>query len=94
MADLFNKAAKAHKDLKSTNETKSANELFLAELEKNCQVVEQEYQARSMIRADEVVALSETIEILTGDDAREFCKSVGTSFIQTDMSVTAQLKSE
>jgi len=91
LADLLNKAAKAHEDLEATKEAKAADEKFLAELEKNCQVVDQEYQARSKIRADEVVALSETIEILTGDDARElFAKSVGTSFLQVDMSVTAQ----
>jgi len=93
LADLLNKAAKAHEDLESTKESKAADEKFLAELEKNCQVVDQEYAERSKIRADEVVALAETIEILTGDDARElFAKSVGTSFIQTDMSVTAQEK--
>ena len=91
LADLLNKAAKAHEDLEATKEAKAADEKFLAELEKNCQVVDQEYQARSKIRADEVVALSETIEILTGDDARElFAKSVGTSFLQVDMSVEAQ----
>jgi len=91
LADLLNKAAKAHEDLEATKEAKAADETFLAELEKNCQIVDQEYQQRSKIRADEVVALSETIEILTGDDARElFAKSVGTSFLQVDMSVTAQ----
>jgi len=91
LADLLNKAAKAHEDLEATKESKAADETFLAELEKNCQIVDQEYQQRSKIRADEVVALSETIEILTGDDARElFAKSVGTSFLQVDMSVTAQ----
>ena len=91
LADLLNKAAKAHEDLEATKEAKTADEKFLAELEKNCQVVDQEYQQRSKIRADEVVALSEVIEILTGDDARElFAKSVGTSFLQVDMSVTAQ----
>merc|ERR1719265_986909 len=91
LADLLNKAAKAHEDLEATKEAKAADEKFLVELEKNCQVVDQEYQERSKIRADEVVALSETIEILTGDDARElFARSVGTSFLQVDMSVTAQ----
>jgi len=93
LADLLNKAAKAHEDLEATKEAKAADETFLAQLEKNCQIVDQEYQERSKIRADEVVALSETIEILTGDDARElFAKSVGTSFLQVDMSVTAQEK--
>merc|ERR1719453_929344 len=70
---------------------KAADEKFVAEMTENCQIVDQEYAARSKIRAEEVVALSETIEILTGDDARElFARSVGTGFIQTDMSVTAQ----
>merc|ERR1719329_1200384 len=70
---------------------KAADEKFVAEMTENCQIVDQEYAARSKIRAEEVVALSETIEILTGDDARElFAKSVGTSFLQTDMSVSAQ----
>lgn len=93
LADLLNKAAQAHEDLEATKEAKAADETFLAELEKNCQVVDQEYQDRSKIRADEVVALSETIEILTGDDARElFAKSVGTSFLQVDMSAEAQDK--
>merc|ERR1719218_122456 len=70
---------------------KAADEKFVAEMTENCKIVDQEYAARSKIRAEEVVALSETIEILTGDDARElFAKSVGTSFIQTDMSVSAQ----
>merc|ERR1719162_1012911 len=70
---------------------KAADEKFVAEMTDNCKIVDQEFAARSKIRAEEVVALSETIEILTGDDARElFAKSVGTSFIQTDMSVSAQ----
>ena len=93
LADLLNKAAKAHEDLEATKEAKAADEKFLAELTQNCQVVDQEYQERSKIRADEVVALSEVIEILTGDDARElFARSVGTSFLQVDMSATAQEK--
>jgi len=91
LADLLDRAAKAKADLEAMIAAKAADEKFVAEMTENCQVVDQEYAARSKIRAEEVVALSETIEILTGDDARElFAKSVGTSFIQTDMSVSAQ----
>jgi len=91
LADLLDRAAKAAADLEAMIAAKAADEKFVAEMTENCQVVDQEYAARSKIRAEEVVALSETIEILTGDDARElFAKSVGTSFLQTDMSVTAQ----
>jgi len=91
LADLLDRAAKAKADLEAMIAAKAADETFVAEMTENCQIVDQEYAARSKIRAEEVVALSETIEILTGDDARElFAKSVGTSFIQTDMSVSAQ----
>lgn len=91
LADLLDRAAKAKADLEAMIAAKAADEKFVAEMTDNCKIVDQEFAARSKIRAEEVVALSETIEILTGDDARElFAKSVGTSFIQTDMSVSAQ----
>merc|ERR1719181_1486196 len=91
LADLLDRAAKAKADLEAMIAAKAADEKFVAEMTENCKIVDQEYAARSKIRAEEVVALSETIEILTGDDARElFARSVGTSFIQTDMSVSAQ----
>lgn len=83
LADLLDRAAKASEDLEDMTAAKAADEKFLAGLEKNCQVVDQEYEARSKIRSDELVALSETIDILTSDDARDlFGKSVGTSFVQ------------
>jgi len=91
LADLLDRAAKAKADLEAMIAAKAADEQFVAEMTANCQVVDTEYAARTKVRSEEVVALSETIEILTGDDARElFAKSVGTSFLQTDMSVTAQ----
>lgn len=93
LADLLDRAAKAGKDLEAMIEAKAADEKFVAEMTANCQVVDQEYQARSKIRNEEIVALSETIEILTGDDARElFARSVGTSFIQTDSTSSMQAK--
>ena len=83
LADLLDRAAKAKEDLESMKTAKAADEKFLAELEKNCQVVDQEYEARSKIRSDELVALADVINILTSDDARDlFAKSVGTSFLQ------------
>jgi hypothetical protein len=91
LADLLDRAAKSFEDLEAMKEAKAADEKFVAEMAKNCQIVDQEYQARSKVRNAEIVALSETIEILTGDDARElFARSVGTSFLQTDMTVEAQ----
>lgn len=86
LADLLDRAAKADADLANLKDARSADQTFVAELQKNCQVVDQEYAARTKIRGGELVALSETISILTGDDARElFAKSVGTSFLQVNV---------
>lgn len=83
LADLLDRAAKAAEDLENMKAAKAADEKFLAEMEVNCQTVDQEYQARAKIRADELVALADVIDILTSDDARDlFAKSVGTSFLQ------------
>lgn len=83
LADLLDRVAKAKEDLENMKEAKAADESFLAEMDKNCQVIDQEYEARSKIRSDELVALADVIDILTSDDARDlFAKSVGTSFLQ------------
>merc|ERR1719321_181982 len=39
LADLFDRAAKAFEDLEAMKEAKAADEKFVAELTKNCQVV-------------------------------------------------------
>jgi len=86
LADLLDRVAKSQEDLESTKEAKAADEKFLAEMEVNCKTVDQEYEARSKIRADELVALADVIDILTSDDARDlFAKSVGTSLLQVSI---------
>jgi len=91
LADLLDRAAKAKEDLENMKAAKTADENFLAEMTENCQVVDQEYEARAQIRSDELVALADVINILTGDDARElFGKSVGTSFVQVSTEVSTQ----
>jgi len=91
LADLLDKAAKASADLEAMKVAKAADEKFVEEMTENCKVVDQEYAARTKIRGEELIALGEVLEILTGDDARElFAKSVGTSFIQTDASVQVE----
>merc|ERR1719386_390859 len=93
LADLLNRAAKASADLENMKTAKAADENFVAEMEKNCQTVDEEYAARVKVRNQEIVALAETLDILTGDDARElFAKSVGTSFLQVDASMAMQDK--
>lgn len=64
-------------------------------MEKNCKVAEEEYNARVKIRSGELVAISETIEILTGDDVRDlFGKTLGTpAFLQIDNEQSGKEKS-
>merc|ERR1712019_116604 len=93
LAALLDKAAKASADLEAMKVAKAADEKFVEEMTANCKIVDDEYAARTKIRGQELVALGEVLDILTGDDARElFAKSVGTSFLQTDASIEAEDK--
>jgi len=47
---------------------------FLAELEKNCATKTAEWEERSKTRAEELVALADTIKVLNDDDALELFK--------------------
>merc|ERR1719478_1645017 len=71
------------KDLQGTLEEDKA---FLAELEKGCDTKEQEWSERQKTRAEELLALSETIKILNDDDSLDlFKKALPTpeaSFVQ------------
>jgi len=91
LADLTDRAAKAAEDLEAMKNARTADEKFVAEMTENCKVVDQEYSARTKIRGDEIVALGEVLDILTGDDARDlFAKSVGTSFLQVNQQSALQ----
>jgi chromosome segregation ATPase len=81
LADLLFKFSQAKRDLKNTEAQKEADEKFLAEMLKGCKKEDEDYAKRSKIRAEEIVAISETLEILTGDEARSlFDKTI--SFLQ------------
>jgi len=85
-------AANMKNDLKDTEETLKEDKAFLAELEKGCETKEAEWNERQKTRADELVALAETIKILNDDDALEIFKkslpSPKTSFVQLGRSTT------
>jgi len=93
LATLLDRAAKAAADLESMKEAKAADEKFVAEMEVGCKTVDDEFAARSKIRGDEIVALSEVLGILTSDEARDlFARSVGgaASFLQVEASTRAR----
>jgi len=79
-------------DLDDTGKALAADKKFLAELEKGCATKTKEWEERSKIRAEELVALSDTIKVLNDDDALDLFKktlpSASASLMQT--SVTSE----
>jgi len=71
----------AKEDLDSTSATFREDKKFLMDLRVECQKLDQEWEERSKTRREELKAVTETIGILTDDDARELVEKT-TSFIQ------------
>merc|ERR550532_834167 len=73
-------------DLTDTQEALIEDQKFLAGLEEGCKTKTKEWEERSKTRADELVALADTIKILNDDDALELFKKTlpgaGSSFMQ------------
>jgi len=61
-------------DLSLTQKALLQDQEFLADMESNCATKEKEWDEMSKTRAEELVALSETIKILNDDDALELFK--------------------
>merc|ERR1719159_473200 len=80
-ADALQKNAQAKEDLTNTQAALEADTGFLADLQKQCAITDEDWEARSKMRQDEIAAVSDTIAMLTDDDARDlFSDSLG--FIQ------------
>ena len=56
-------------DLEDAQESLGEDQKFLAELKKGCATAGADYDARVKARAEELVAVQETIKILNDDDA-------------------------
>merc|ERR1719277_2902501 len=56
-------------DLSDTQEALLADQKFLKELEGSCSTKTAEWEERSKTRAEELVALADTIKVLNDDDA-------------------------
>merc|ERR1719486_1060402 len=61
-------------DLEDTQKALEEDKAFLADLDKNCATKEAEWAERQKIRAEELLAVHETIKILNDDDALELFK--------------------
>jgi len=75
-------------DLDDTTKSLVEDKAFLADLQKNCATKTAEWEARSKLRAAELLALADTIKILSDDDALELFKKTlpGSSFLQVKVS--------
>merc|ERR1719408_1028832 len=61
-------------DLDDTSKALMEDEQFLKNLEKDCATKDEEWAARQKLRAEEVLAIADTIKILNDDDALELFK--------------------
>merc|ERR1719221_607427 len=61
-------------DLDDTTKSFLEDKAFLKDLEKNCKTKEEEWAIRCKVRAEELLAIAETIKLLNDDDALELFK--------------------
>jgi len=78
-------------ELDDTAKALKADKKFLANLGKSCDTKKAEWEERSKTRAEELVALADTIKILNDDDALELFKKTlpSSSFLQVKVSAAA-----
>jgi len=83
--------AQATQDKKDTEASLEADQGFLADLKDKCAVADDEYAARVKVRTEEQTAISETMEILTNEEANDaFTKSM--TFLQTSKKINKRNK--
>jgi len=81
-------------DLSDAQDALGEDQKFAAELKKGCANAEGEYQERKKGRAQESVAISETIKILNDDDALDLFKKTLPSPSLLQMTSESQLRDE
>eukprot|EP00444_Apocalathium_aciculiferum_P037967 CAMPEP_0183484090 /NCGR_PEP_ID=MMETSP0370-20130417/178742_1 /TAXON_ID=268820 /ORGANISM="Peridinium aciculiferum, Strain PAER-2" /LENGTH=730 /DNA_ID=CAMNT_0025677377 /DNA_START=88 /DNA_END=2280 /DNA_ORIENTATION=+ len=81
-------------DLTDTEAALIEDKKFLAELESSCSTKTQEWDERQKTRADELVALADTIKVLNDDDALDLFKQTlpgaASSLLQVRFSASSQ----
>mmetsp|Transcript_44444 Transcript_44444/g.73880 ORF Transcript_44444/g.73880 Transcript_44444/m.73880 type:complete len:723 (-) Transcript_44444:95-2263(-) len=96
VGDLGVEIIQMKEDLSDTQKALLEDQKFLADLDANCATKKEEHEADMKLRAEEQVALSETIKVLNDDDALELFKKTlpgaSSSFVQFAISTTSQRK--
>jgi len=94
VGELAVSIVQAKNDHEDTQEAVAEDTKFKANLEKTCASKTKENDARQKLRAEEIQAVSETIEMLNGDDALELFKKTlpSASLLQTGVRSKSQLR--
>jgi len=82
LGDTVERLAEAKADLKDTSKTLEADTKFLADLKTRCGDMDAEFAMRSKMRQEEITAVSEALNILTEDEARDQFTKTYDGFIQ------------
>jgi len=84
-AELGLEIVELKEDLDDTSKALGENKQFMAEIAKSCSTKEEEWNERCKLRADELLAIGDTIKILNDDDALDLFKKTlpTTAFLQT-----------
>merc|ERR1719316_896652 len=91
LGDTDQANAQAQQDKKDTETALEADTAFLADLKDKCAVADSEYAARVKVRTEEITAVSDTVSMLTSDEANDaFTKSM--TFIQKSSMSSVQSK--
>eukprot|EP00429_Kryptoperidinium_foliaceum_P047836 CAMPEP_0176106740 /NCGR_PEP_ID=MMETSP0120_2-20121206/53565_1 /TAXON_ID=160619 /ORGANISM="Kryptoperidinium foliaceum, Strain CCMP 1326" /LENGTH=721 /DNA_ID=CAMNT_0017440863 /DNA_START=43 /DNA_END=2208 /DNA_ORIENTATION=- len=94
VGELAVQLAESTNDIEDTKEAMAADKKFKQELEEGCATKEQEWDEIKKTRAEELVALAETIKVLNDDDALEIFKktlpSASASFMQVQVTAASQ----
>jgi len=92
-AELGLEIVEMKEDLDDTKKSLGENTLFMAEVGKSCATKEEEWNKRCKIRADELLAIGETIKILNDDDALDlFKKTLPTTALLQTRSSTIEMR--
>merc|ERR1712217_422244 len=96
IGELGVNVAQMQNDLDDTKESLAADTKFLEELDAGCDKKTAEWEVIKKTRAEELLALAETIKVLNDDDALELFKKTlpkaGASFVQMQVS-SSQIRS-
>merc|ERR1719482_1724564 len=92
-AVALKKNAEAKEGLENTRKALEADTAFLADLKAKCATMDEDWEARSKMRGEEIAAVSETIEIISGDEARDlFGKTMALMQLHEESKLEAELR--